>query len=287
MFDILKQAIPATKNRWKIALITSLAAFFVLAAFQPFNLNYVSDKWFRISVYSLISFASTNIVIYVFPLVFKKFYSPTEWVVWKSLLNTSLILLLIAFNNSLFSLYLSGLSISKLGQILTISLIITLLVGVFPVVLVLLYRYTHILKTNLHAARVLNQKLTKHYKQETTHDSSEKVILLSGTTKKQLSVSPNSILYIETLGNYLVISYLDKDNQYQQSQIRATIKMIETKLKAYPFLMRTHRAFIVNTNYINSIEGNLQGFSLNLKHSKETIPVSRSYTKDIREKLEA
>lgn len=56
-----------------------------------------------------------------------------------------------------------------------------------------------------------------------------------------------------------------------------TLKEFEEQLKAFSFVFKVHRSYIVNLQAIESISGNAQGYVLCIKHFSEgSIPVSRS-----------
>jgi DNA-binding LytR/AlgR family response regulator len=109
-------------------------------------------------------------------------------------------------------------------------------------------------------------------------------IVLSGSTKESVTLYPDSILYIESSGNYVKINCLH-NNVVKQKQLRTTITQLDKELQPYPSIARCHRAYMVNTSFITHVEGNSQGFRLRLRHVKEEVPVSRSYLKVIRDRL--
>ena len=64
-----------------------------------------------------------------------------------------------------------------------------------------------------------------------------------------------------------------------------TIKQIEEQLKNYGFFVRCHRAYIINMNHIDSIEGNAKGYKLQLLNVSKEIPVSRTYIQVLKERI--
>jgi len=61
---------------------------------------------------------------------------------------------------------------------------------------------------------------------------------------------------------------------------RLPLKDFEIQLKAYPYILKIHRSYIVNLKAIKFISGNAQGYVLHLKnYPQKTIPVSRSKIK--------
>ena len=54
---------------------------------------------------------------------------------------------------------------------------------------------------------------------------------------------------------------------------------MEDQLLGIHSIMRVHKAFIVNLDQIQEINGNAQGYQLTMRDEKIKIPVSRSYMK--------
>lgn len=95
--------------------------------------------------------------------------------------------------------------------------------------------------------------------------------------KEGLTFQTNELLYAVSDGNY-VIFHLFRDNEIKKIPIRNSISEIEVQLKDIPHFFRCHRGFIVNLNMVQSKKGNSSGYLLRIKHSKDTIPVSRKNT---------
>lgn len=111
-------------------------------------------------------------------------------------------------------------------------------------------------------------------------------ILITGESKESLSVSPDDILYIESVANYLSIWYF-LDGELRQKRIRNTLKNVEGILSDYPFLLHCHRAFLVNTRFITQVNGNSAGCQLQLFSIDRTIPVSKANIEALRQTLVA
>ena len=72
---------------------------------------------------------------------------------------------------------------------------------------------------------------------------------------------------------------LDERNQI-------TLKQIKESLDELPFMVQCHRAFIVNLNFVMSMTNRSSGFQLHLFGTEKQIPVSRSFTPLVKEKLQ-
>lgn len=114
----------------------------------------------------------------------------------------------------------------------------------------------------------------------------EELIQISSQLKKEsLSFYPSQFIYAESDSNY-VNFYLVSDNKLQKKVIRNSITDVEQQLAYIPYLVRTHRAFIVNLKKINSKKGNSLGYQLRLQGTDVEIPVSRNNTRNFSELME-
>ena len=81
-------------------------------------------------------------------------------------------------------------------------------------------------------------------------------------------------------------SHLLEEGSVKNALLRTTITLLEETLQPYLVIQRCHRAFLVNISHVTNVEGNMQGFSLSLKYINNEIPVSRTYTKRIKDTLQ-
>ena len=109
-------------------------------------------------------------------------------------------------------------------------------------------------------------------------------ITLSGTTSETVKVHIPNLLYIEAVGNYVKIYQLI-DGQVCSDMLRATSKQIEDDLRAYPMIVRCHRAFLVNLQQVEQIMSRAGSMQLIVKHCQESLPVSRSNMAQIKEAI--
>lgn len=111
----------------------------------------------------------------------------------------------------------------------------------------------------------------------TTECLEKSVEIISKLKKEKLSFIPSQLLYATSDGNYVVF-YLNRNNKVEKEIIRNAISEIDQQLSQIPFLMRTHRAFIVNMKEVRMKKGNMLGYQLKISGIEHEIPVSRQYT---------
>lgn len=110
----------------------------------------------------------------------------------------------------------------------------------------------------------------------TTSDAENITIQIKSKLKGQtLIFQASELIFAESDGNY-VIFHLSGDNTIRKEMIRNSISDVEQMLSGIPFVIRTHRAFIVNMKKISQRDGNSSGYRLQLEGAAYDIPVSRS-----------
>ena len=100
-------------------------------------------------------------------------------------------------------------------------------------------------------------------------------LTLTGTTNESVTLQVSNLLYIEAVGNYVKVCHL-RDGQVHTDMLRATMKQMDETLNGYPMIVRCHRAFLVNLAQVEQIVSNSGSTKLFIRHSRESLPVSRS-----------
>ena len=109
-------------------------------------------------------------------------------------------------------------------------------------------------------------------------------VTLTGTTSETVTVQIPDLLYIEAVGNYVKV-YQMCDGKVRNDMLRATSKQIEEELRAYPTIVRCHRAFLVNLGQVEQIISRSGSMQLVIKHCQESLPVSRSNMAQVKEAI--
>ena len=96
----------------------------------------------------------------------------------------------------------------------------------------------------------------------------------------------NRFLFARAEKNYVEL-FLAEDGANKKLLKRMSMKDLEAQLGHLPFLMKTHRSYLVNLRAIESLGGNAQGYKLKLRDYPETVPVSRNLIPAFEEKRKA
>ena len=103
--------------------------------------------------------------------------------------------------------------------------------------------------------------------------------LADNTGRLKMSISIDSLYYVESQDNYVKI-YYEIDGKLCNYMLRSTTKAIENKFSEY--LIRCHRGYIVNKSKIRIFRNDRNGMYIKLVHDGiKLIPVSKSYATNI------
>jgi len=109
-------------------------------------------------------------------------------------------------------------------------------------------------------------------------------IILHGDSRESLIVNPLDIMYVESVGNYLSIAYFN-DSDLCHKRLRSSLKEVKETLEQFPFMVQTHRAFLVNINFITQVSGNSAGYKINMFSCERVLPVSRASVAMFKDKI--
>lgn len=120
--------------------------------------------------------------------------------------------------------------------------------------------------------------------EDSTTEEEKQCILHSDYNDQEITLNPRSLIYVESVGNYADVCYIDNE-QLTNTTIRTTIKQLKDDLLDQDFIVQCHRGFLVNLEYVESMEGSNGRLFLNMFYSAKKIPVSRANKTAIKEAL--
>lgn len=256
------------------SFIIAITGFLFIVLYKPLGVKASRNMSFELTmaVYSAFSGISAFLAIKIIKSV-KWFRNEDDWTIIKELFSAILVI-----SATCLSVYFLGFVVEESSPRWNLatfydSFINAFLIGVVPFTFFTLgnYRYLFPHKIKSFAIPVNNG---------TGEQSTEEMLRISSQLKKEsLSFYPSELIYAESDGNYVVF-YLDKESKVKKQTIRNSINSIEQQLAGYPFLFRTHRAFIVNLKKVISKHGTTLGYNLKLSGTEASIPVSRNNTKE-------
>lgn len=120
--------------------------------------------------------------------------------------------------------------------------------------------------------------------EDSTTEEEKQCILHSDYNDQEITLNPRCFIYVESVGNYADVCYIDNE-QLTNTTIRTTIKQLKDDLSDQDFIVQCHRGFLVNLEYVESMEGSNGRLYLNMFYSAKKIPVSRANKTAIKEAL--
>lgn len=283
----LKKPYPCEDSVKKKILISIAFGVFIglfLFVFEPFNISDAKheNKDLFILGYGLVTFISLLITYFIIPFIFKKFHNNEKWTAGKEILHISLNIFLITIMNIFYSILFCKDCApfqTNLFEVLFFSFFSVLLIGMFPVAFMVLIYQNILLKKHIKNAETINQNLPSKKPEQNI------ITIYSNNKKNMLSLNSAQLLAIEANGNYINVYYEDKD-KLNREIIRNTLKKTEDVIKKYSNFVRCHKSYIVNLSKLKKVTGNAQGYKLIFDHLNFEIPISRSLSKQILEKIQ-
>ncbi len=277
------------KFRIKIVVLSGVivaAVLYFIFSFQG-GTGVSSRLFFNVLLFGLVTIIASGIINLLIPAVFANFFKEENWTVGKNLLTWLLLLILISAGNMLLANFLYGSSVS--WKTFYTFLYYTVGVGFFVYAIISLIYYKLLVKKNVAAAELMNAEISSGSNQVPENPGIQSsagngmMRMISENGKEEVKFLPEELLYIESADNYSKIM-LKRNNKLSASIIRSSLKRIDEQ-SVHPEIFRCHRAYIVNLKKVASVSGNSQGYRLHIHDMEETIPVSRSYGKELLEKL--
>ena len=125
---------------------------------------------------------------------------------------------------------------------------------------------------------------------ESTHNGEERenfittISIKSQLKKESLTFSSDSFIYAVSDGNYVHFHLLE-NGEIKRVFIRNSMNDVAAQLSDIPEFYRCHRGFIINLRMVASKKGNSSGYLLHLKHTDDTVPVSRQKAVEFEKQL--
>ncbi|MBQ6659026.1 MAG: LytTR family transcriptional regulator DNA-binding domain-containing protein, partial [Prevotella sp.] len=293
------------KETIRVRAISVGFAVLALGVFKPFGLGaWKWDAYVHLLLIWVLGFGVCFLTEVILRFVAKMPRSNEQGVdyiirrnLWFQLINTPLVSLMIClYRHFILSDRVPNnqLSCSNFLETLAIMAFISFAIGLY-------WRFkfrSRYLAIELEETRQLNEQLKAMQKQtesrvqsleaamnqpiEAIHQKSSGLVTLTGTTSENVTLIIADLLFVETIGNYVKVCYL-RDGRVRTDMLRATSKQMEEDLRAYPIIVRCHRAFLVNLSQVEQIVAKSGSMQLIIKHSHDSIPVSRSNVSQIKD----
>lgn len=246
--------------------------FLFLYIFKPFGLNEAQGNVFLITLgYGFITGVVMSAMYFAVRPIFPKFYNEPNWNIGKEILNTMVIILLVALGNLIYSSMIGFFRITF--EMLLVFLGFTAAVGFFPVLIQVLIRQNALHKRYASGSESINEDLAK----KPWADDGRMVTLKDEDGKEVITCMADQLIALESADNYVKI-YLSGNQAEKSIMVRNALGKFELELGDFGHFFRTHRTYLINLDKLEHVDGNARGYTIKLKGLSKQVPVARRRT---------
>jgi hypothetical protein len=267
----------------KVNSSIGLFVTFFLYLFKPSSIIgvEVDFTFLECFVYGVISFLVPTLIMKYLPLVFPKFSIEETWNVGKQFILNFSIIFFIAFFIILYGISILGISFKIVTALRVFWL--SILIGVVPTFGVILFNQNRLLKSYLNSSEEINGSILEKTSNKPLSESNMKELIGEGKNEV-LTIDVTKFLFASSQSNYCEVFYI-QNNKIQKELIRISLSNLYNQLADSTSIEKIHRSYIANLLMVINVTGNAQGYKLHFEHLKETVPVSRSLSKEIKNKI--
>jgi hypothetical protein len=213
----------------------------------------------------------------VLPFFFKSFFNNENWTIGKNIFFYFFLVLSINFFNYLYNY---SVQITENSEVLSLKdfFTYTFSLAVFPIVF-----STYIIEVSYKLQRLkISKEIMKIKdldKKIVEENITNNVKVFGENNKENISFNINDLIYITSNGNYASF-FIKTTNGTKEKLLRITLTRVFNSLNKYSNIIRCHKSYIINNQFIKSINGNARGYYLKSDYIQKTIPVSRNFKKD-------
>ncbi len=268
---------PKPAYKLKVSIYHGLFIFLFLYIFRPFYLHEFDEIILPYTLgIGITAFVATFLILYIPALIFKDYFSEDKWTIGRNLLLMFVGVTFIGVALWYFGeIYKEPYNLRKINLLQFLSY--TFLVSLIPLTF-----FVFINEKNIRLKREQKVKDIKEIKRvqeiNNTKKLDKEISITSDNGKEKINFHIDHLVYVTSQGNYASF-FIKKEDKLKEKILRVTLLKIISELENYPNIIRCHKSYIVNTNFINDISGNARGYLLKSEIIDISIPVSRSFSK--------
>jgi len=300
--NIFNQPFPCNtsfKNRFFTGLGFGVFVSAFLMIFKPFELDTVSSEQLITfgAAYGGITFACIFGIASLVRIIVPGFVRDESWSTGKEILYITGMVMIVGLANFLVAPFLHNSSLNWRNMLWSEGR--TFSVAILPITIYVLLKQNLLLNKFRKQAEILEKKLQEKQqgggsvpapppppanKPTDIADNNDTVTLTGDYQKEKVSVSVHQLYFISSANNYVKV-FIGQNEKVSYSIIRMTMKKAEESLESYSCFFRCHRAYIINLDKVTHVEGNAQGYRVQITGVQELIPVSRNLNSEFSDRL--
>jgi hypothetical protein len=267
------------ETKTKLLIISGFGVFVstFLYIYQPFGIASISEEYRLFYVLGIglhIAF-TLSLVYFLIPVLFKSIFMAEKWTIKNEIFYIVLAFFMVTCSNYLYNM-LIGDGIAPYHNFIEFFGI-TVAVGIFPVMIMVFFVERNLSSKNIQKAEEYSQLLFK--REAKKEKNTEITITPETTTTSNLVINYKDFVFATSDNNYSTI-YFKEEGKLDNQLLRLTFKNLEEQLIEFSKIIRCHKSYMVNKNYISEVKGNARSLMLKVELYDKMIPVSRSFPKE-------
>lgn len=254
----------------RISLFVTIA----LLVLRPVGVEFGDNALAIAAGYGVVTFLVAVTYQYVTQRLFGWRKAGRGWTLGMWMLDCALLLAFISAGNFLFYNFLVGWTALS-GYVLAYIAVPTTIIGLFPIAF---SGMAIQMRAERDHQRTAGQ-VTAATQARPVMNTPPAGHLVSLT--EDFALDPATIVFCEARQNYVRVVYLEA-GVATEATIRATLTEVARRTEERGNLLRCHRSYLVNPEFVAAARGNAQGLRLRLVGVEEEVPVSRTYVPTVR-----
>lgn len=286
MFENLDQPYPFNNNfkhNMKTIGLVSMAFVLIVLYIQPFGINFLKsehDGYFVLGA-GLLNAATLFVNTLILPGIFPKLFDPSRWTIRKEIIWN------IWMFANLFALFSFMAWVARRTSFTDLPLFLTGALSLLPLILFNIISYNIMLRNKVVSVIDSGKNWLREEREHLMNQNQiqKKIRIVAENGKDIFEERAENILMIHSSGNYIEIFRADSKGGYRKKLFRQSLAHVEQMLKDSDEFKKCHRCWMVNLNRVGALNGNSKGYSLSIGGTDLTIPVSRNYIAEFRDRL--
>jgi hypothetical protein len=256
------------KRLFQTTILVFVIGFLFEYLLIPFERNPAEHR-FNYFIITLFHVGVACSIYFLFFMIVSRFVQEDNWKLYKEIFVLFVLLTLIGVGEWLIrDIIYDNDQNHNLGLLLD-EMLHAYLSGTVIIIIVFSFIFNVLKRQNINSAQAF--KLEKKYVSDIGP-----VQIIAQIPSDNFSLNPSNLVCALADGNYVEFYVLDGE-QLKKEVKRITLSNAYDQLKRYEFIQKTHRAYLVNLKFLETVEGNTQGYQLTVKHLEFTVPVSRNH----------
>jgi hypothetical protein len=249
---------------------------------QPLGINFLKsehDGYFVLGA-GFLTTATLFLNTLILPGLFPRLFNPEKWTIRKEIIWNSWM-----FGN-LFSLFTMMAWLAKTISYTDLPFFRTGALSLLPLILFNLISYNLSLKMKVVEMIDSGKSWLKEEMNAFQGPVEQESVHLVAENKKQaFAEEVERVILIHSSGNYVEIYWIDRKLAVRKRLFRQSFSNVEKALISSEVMQKCHRCWMVNINKIKKLKRNTSGYHLEMDCLDFTIPVSRNWISQFKERF--